>query len=166
MTEKEREFRLFQGDNKMTFRTNQPVVFSYSYLDYIDENLFVKNEAYWNEREVLSDLKIEEIKDKDINNIMKIKFKPNYKQSSTRYIILVAQKNSENTLDNFKDPCFVTRLLNQRPEGVTVDVIYDVGDKDSIDAEVRISSILSNTNEYIVTIISQELRFEKKINFY
>ena len=166
LTEKEREFRLFQGDNKMTFRTNQPVVFSYSYLDYIDENLFVKNEAYWNEREVLSDLKIEEIKDKDINNIMKIKFKPNYKQSSTRYIILVAQKNSENTLDNFKDPCFVTRLLNQRPEGVTVDVIYDVGDKDSIDAEVRISSILSNTNEYIVTIISQELRFKKKINFY
>ena len=166
LTEKEREFRLFQGDNKMTFRTNQPVVFSYSYLDYIDENLFDKNEAYWNEREVLSDLKIEEIKDKDINNIMKIKFKPNYKQSSTRYIILVAQKNSENTLDNFKDPCFVTRLLNERPEGVTVDVIYDVGDKDSIDAEVRISSILSNTNEYIVTIISQELRFKKKINFY
>ena len=166
LTEKEREFRLFQGDNKMTFRTNQPVVFSYSYLDYIDENLFVKNEAYWEERKVLNDLKIEEIKDKDINNIMKIKFKPNYKQSSTRYIILVAQKNSENTLDNFKDPCFVTRLLNQRPEGVTVDVIYDVGDKDSIDAEVRISSILSNTNEYIVTIISQELRFKKKINFY
>jgi hypothetical protein len=165
-TEKEREFRLFQGDNKMTFRTNQPVVFSYSYLDYIDENLFEKNEAYLEERKVLNDLKIEEIKDKDINNIMKIKFKPNYKQSSTRYIILVAQKNSENTLDNFKDPCFVTRLLNQRPEGVTVDVIYDVGDKDSIDAEVRISSILSNTNEYIVTIISQELRFEKKINFY
>jgi hypothetical protein len=57
LTEKEREFRLFQGDNKMTFRTNQPVVFSYSYLDYIDENLFDKNEAYWNEREVLSDLK-------------------------------------------------------------------------------------------------------------
>ena len=166
LTEKEREFRLFQGDNKMTFRTNQPVVFSYSYLDYIDENLFDKNEAYWNEREVLSDLKIEEIKDKDINNIMKIKFKPNYKQSSTRYIILVAQKNDENTLENFKDPCFVTGLLNQRPKGVTVDVIYDVGDKDSIDAEVRISSILSNTNEYIVTIISQELRFEKKIHFY
>jgi hypothetical protein len=157
---------LFKGDNKMTFKTNQPVVFSYSFLDYFDENLFDKNEAYWNEREVLSDLKIEEIKDKDINNIMKIKFKPNYKQSSARYIILVAQKNSENTIDNFKDPCFVTGLLNQRPEGVTVDVIYDVGDKDSIDAEVRISSILSNTNEYIVTIISQELRFKKKINFY
>ena len=166
-TDKDREFRLFQGDNKMTFKTNQPVVFSYTYLDYIDENLFNSdNKAYWNERTVLNDLKIEEIADKDINNIMKIKFKPNYKQSSTRYIILVAQKNNENTLENFKDPCFVTRLLNERPEGVTVDVIYDVGDNDSVNAEVRISNILSNTNEYIATIISQELRFEKKIHFY
>ena len=166
-TEKDRAFLLYHGDNKMTFRTNQPVVFTYSYYDLIDDELFNdKKNAYWNERREFSGLKIEEIADKDINNIMKIKFKPNYKQSSTRYIILVAQKNSENTLENFKDPCFVTGLLNQRPKGVKVDVIYDVGDNDSVNAEVRITDILSDNNEYIVTIISQELRFNKKIHFY
>ena len=166
-TEKDRAFLLYHGDNKMTFRTNQPVVFTYSYYDLIDDELFNgKNKTYWYERRELSELKIEEIADKDINNIMKIKFKPNYKQSSTRYIILIAQKNAENTLENFKDPCFVTGLLNQMPNGVTVDVIYDVGDNDSVNAEVRISDIISNNNEYIATIISQELRFKKKIHFY
>ena len=89
---------------------------------------------------------------------MKIKFKPNYKQSSTRYIILIAQKNAENTLENFKDPCFVTGLLNQMPNGVTVDVIYDVGDNDSVNAEVRISDIISNNNEYIATKIKQRIK--------
>jgi hypothetical protein len=36
----QREFGLFRGDNKMTFNTNQPVVFTYSYIDLIDEDLF------------------------------------------------------------------------------------------------------------------------------
>ena len=125
----------------------------------------IKNEDYWAERQELNDLKIEEVVDKN-NNIMKIKFKPNYKQSSTRYIILIAQKNTENTLDNFKNPCYITGLLNQIPEGVKVDIIYDVGDSDSINAEVDISNILNGDDQYIVTIISQELRFNKKIKFY
>ena len=35
-----------------------------------------------------------------------------------------------------------------------------------MNAEVDLNDILSDNNEYIVTIISQELRCEKKINFY
>ena len=96
----------------MTFSANNPAIFTYYYEDYIDEE-FRRSEVLWNERVVLNYLKIEEVTDKNNNdNIIKIKFKPNYKQSSTRYIIIIAQENSDNTLDNFKDPCFITGLLN------------------------------------------------------
>ena len=57
-------------------------------------------------------------------------------------------------------------LLNQRPSGVKVDTIYDIGDNNSIDAEVDISDILQISNKYVINIISHELRFKKKINFY
>ena len=86
--------------------------------------------------------------------------------SSTRYIILVASKDSQNTLDTFKNPCYIVDLLNRRPKGVLVDKIYSIGDEGIINAEVDISSILTEKNHYLVNIISQELRFEKKINFY
>ena len=112
-------------------------------------------------------LTIDKIVDKNNNdNIIKIKFKPNYKQSTTRYIILIAQKNAENTLDNFKGPCYITGLLNQRQKGLKIETIYDAGDNVTVNAEVDLKDILSDKNEYIVNIISQELRFEKKIHFY
>ena len=164
----DRKFELFNGDNKIMLETNKPVIFTYSFFDLIDENIFEPNRyGYWDDRSVMIKLTIEEIADKNNNdNIIKIKFKPNYKQSTTRYIILIAQKNSENTLDNFKDPCFVVSLLNQRSKGLKIETIYDIGDNDLVNAEVDLNDILSDKNEYIATIISQELRFEKKINFY
>ena len=164
----ERKFEIFNGDNKIILETNKPVIFTYSFFDLIDERIFEPDRyGYWDDRSVQNKLTIEEIVDKNNNdNIIKIKFKPNYKQSTTRYIILIAQKNSENTLDNFKDPCFVVDLLNKRPKELKIETIYDIGDNDSVNAEVDLNDILSDNNEYIVTIISQELRFEKKINFY
>ena len=158
---------LFTEDNKISFSTNQSVIFTYSYEDPIDSSLFNENSSYYKERKVLNDLKIDEIADKNNNdNIITIKFKPNYKQSSTRYIIIIAQKNEKNSFENFKDPCYITGLLNKRPSGIKVDTIYDVGIDDSINAEVDISDILHNDNYYMINIISQELRFEKKIQFY
>ena len=35
-----------------------------------------------------------------------------------------------------------------------------------IKADIDIPEILNETNEYIINIISQELRFEKKLNYY
>ena len=161
------EFSLLSGDNKLTFKTNYPLIFSYLYLDGIDEEYFDRDESLSKKRIVLYDLLLEEVKDKnDKDNVIAIKFKPNYKQSSTRYIIMIAQQNDQNTLDTFKEPCYITGLLNQRPSGVKVDIIYDIGDNDSINAEVDITDILNNSNKYVVNIISQELRFERKINFY
>ena len=165
-TENVRKYKIDKNsdDYKMLFETDQPVVFTYSYIDSIDE-IYEGNDDYKKEREVIRNPKIEEIVRKNGNEI-KIKFKPNYKHSSTRYIILIAQKNSENTIEKFKDPWFVTGLLNQRPNGVKVEAIYDGGIDDSINAEVDISDILNEKNSYLMSIISQELRFFKKINFY
>jgi len=153
-----------EGDNKLTFQTNKPFIFTYSFYDDTDRTFMKK---YYNDRSVFDELIIDEIVDKNnTDNIIKIKFNPNYKQSSTRYIILIAQKNNENTLNNFKNPCFIVDLLNRKPQGVLSDVIYDIGETPLIEAEVNISNILYDKNEYILNIISQELRFDKKINFY
>ena len=135
-------------------------------MDIIDERVFIDNPEYLNERTILSELIINEISKTDNNNIIKIKFNPNYKRSTTRYIILIAQKKDQNNLDNFNNPCFIAELLNKKPQGLLTDVIYDAGESNSIYAEVDISNILFDDNKYLINIISQELRFDKKINFY
>jgi hypothetical protein len=161
------QIELFRGDNKISFTSNQPFVFSYSYYDLVDNDYFKDNKAFLSERKIFENPTIEEVGDKNnIDDMIKIKFKPNYNQSSTRYIIIIAQQNSQNTLDKFKDNCFIAELLNNRTNGVKVDTIYDIGDKDLIEAEVDISDILYSGNKYLVNIISQELRFDKKIHFY
>ena len=67
---------------------------------------------YYYLRSVLDELNIEEMVDKNSKDIIiKIKFNPNYKQSSTRYIILIAQKNNVNILANFINPCIIVDLL-------------------------------------------------------
>ena len=97
------ELELFRGDNRLAFQTNKPFIFIYSFYDEIDK-LFEKNSAaYYSQRSVFDELIIDEIVDKNnTDNIIKIKFNSNYKQSSTRYIIVIAQKNNENTLDILK----------------------------------------------------------------
>ena len=136
-----KNFSLSSGYNKISFSSNHPVIFTYSHKTDVD-NYFAQDETLWGKRTRLNNLKIEEIKDKnDKDNVISIKFKPNYKQSSTRYIIIIAQQNNENTLETFDDPCYITSLLNQRPSGVKVDTIYDIGDNDSINAEVDITDI-------------------------
>ena len=166
-TDRIRFFKLFRaGDSKLTFKTNKEFVFTYSFVDIIDKRVFIDNPEYLNERTILSELIINEISKTDNNNIIKIKFNPNYKRSTTRYIILIAQKKDQNNLDNFNNPCFIAELLNKKPQGLLTDVIYDAGESNSIYAEVDISNILFDDNKYLINIISQELRFDKKINFY
>ena len=163
-------FDLFRGDNKVSFLTSHPVVFTYSYYDYIDENYFSNNEEYEEDRKKNYILTITQVTDKNNNyDIINIKFKPNYRNSSTRYILIVAQENSQNTLDNFKSPCYIANLINQRPKDVKIDVIYDVGENADIEAEVNIEDILhekNKDNKYLINIISQELRFDKQMYIY
>ena len=157
---------LHYGDNLISFSTDKPLVFSYSLTDFVDYRFFGKNDTFLQERQHLIILRINEITfKKDNDKIIEVKFRPNYKLSSTRYIIIIAQKNQQNTLKTFSNPCYITGLLNQRPSGVKVDTIYDVGENDLINAEVDISEIISNNDQYLINIISQELRFEKRLIF-
>jgi hypothetical protein len=137
------ELELFDGNNKLEFNTNQSFVFSYSFFDILDDGFFNDNQKWKNERKVLEDLTIIEACAKNNDNkIINIRFKPNYRNSSTRYIIVIAKKNEKNTLNNFNNPCYIAELLNQRPKEIIVDTIYDIGDNDLIYAEVDISSII------------------------
>ena len=169
-----KDLDLFGGDNKLEFITNQPFVFSYTFYDTIDKNIFIEKEEWLAERQKLTDLTITEAKSKNNgDNKISITFKPNYKYSTTRYIIIIAQKNENNTIENFKDLCFVADLLNQRPEGVKVDYIYEASEENDteVNAEVDISSIteLGKVQNYLINIIGQELRFTEfgnQINLY
>ena len=117
----------------------------------------------------MTDLSITDAKsENDKNNKIRIKFKPNYKNAQTRYIIIAAKKTEAITEEKFNDFCYIAELLNQRPEGITVDYIYEVGDTDLMEAEIDISSIveLNKTENFIINIISQKLRYDRKINIY
>ena len=151
---------------KLKFESTEDFIFSYSFYDKTD-NQFNQSDIWLAERKVLDKLNINEIKDKNSNdNVLLINFNPNYKNSNTKYIIVIAPEEGDNTENNFNNPCYLTKLVTDRPSGVKIENYFDVGDKNIITAEVDITDILNKNNKYIANIISQELRFEKKLNFY
>ena len=143
----------------LSFESNEEFVFSYSFIDNTDK---------LKKRKELTNLKIKDIKKKDKNsNVISINFYPNYKESSTRYIIVIAPKNKIYSKENLSNPCFITKLITEKIEGIKIVNLVDTGEKDLINVETDITDILKDGNkEFIVNIISQELRFEQKLNFY
>ena len=159
------ERQLYEADIKIRFESSEDFIFSYSFIDQTDDK-FYKHEKWIEERKELNYLIINEITQKEKSNILSIKFNPNYKQSSTRYIIVVTKKDDNNTEEKFSDPCYITKLATEKTEGVKIINVYSVGENDVITADIDIIDILLPQTEYIVNIISQELRFGKKLNFY
>ena len=150
---------------KIKFESNEDFVFSYSFKDYADYKID-KYKNWKNEREEEFDkLEINDITFFN-NELLKIQFKPNYKNSNTRYIIIIAAENENNNIDNFSNPCYITKLVIDEKKGIKIINIFDIGEKDLIEVEVNITEIKSKDNKYVVNIISQELRFHKKINYY
>ena len=106
------------------------------------------------------------INSKNKDNLINVEFLPNYKKSVARYIIIIAQRSENNNLENFNDPCYLAKLLKDRPQEVKISSLYNQGEENSISAEVNINSIHHQKGEYIMNIISQELRYNKTIQFY
>ena len=160
---------------KLRFESEEDFVFSYSFFDKTDSIINTYQE--WNdERKELSELHIKEIikkypREKN-SNIFSIKFYPNYKYSSTRYIVVIASKDINNTKtinntkESFSNPCYLTKLVTEKIEGVKIFETVDIGENDLISIDADFSDIESDSSEYILNIISQEIRFNKKINFY
>ena len=111
-------------------------------------------------------MKIVEIKNKNSENIITVKFYPNYKNISTKYIIVIIPEEGENNIENINNPCYLTKLVNEKPTNIKVVNLIDIGEKEFIETEIDISSIINSNKKYIINIISQELRYDKKINFY
>ena len=153
---------------KVDFKSNEKFVFSYSFTDINDEDYL--NNGGWNrERTELTNLTIINVSEKNIdgNNLLSITFNPNYKYSTTKYIIVISSKNEQNTIKNFSNPCFIAKLVNDKQDGVKIQSWFDSGLTDTITSEIEINDVINmENNNYIVGIISQELRYEKKIRFY
>ena len=157
-------FQLLSLDNKFRFKSNESFVFSYS--------IFEKADKYFNYskqdsgREIMNNLTIIGVNSKNKDNMINIEFLPTYKNSLARYIIILAKKNEKNTIENFNNLCFIAKLLKDKPQDVIINSLYNPGKTDSIFAEIDIANIEDEKGEYIMNIISQELRYDKKTLFY
>ena len=151
---------------KLQFDSTEDFIFSYSFIDSTDLK-FNSNQNLIKNRKELTDLKIQEVvKINPLRNLFNIRFNPNYKFSSTRYIIIIAPKNENNTIETFSSPCYITELVTEKIDGIEIFEIVDVGENEFISADIDFKNILQESNDCIIAIISQELRFSKKINFY
>jgi hypothetical protein len=163
------DYNVSQYSHRIRFESENDFIFSYSFYDKID--LEIDNKEKWKEeREVLTNLTIDEISkkypDDNTSDIFLIKFKANYINSPVRYIIIIASNDENNTKENFNNPCYITKIVNEKTKGSKIIDIYDIGKNDILEIEVDINDILGKTDKYILNIISQELRFDKKLNYY
>ena len=157
---------LYYYGTKLRFESSEDFVFSYSYIDETDKK-FNKMGNWKDERVIYKNLSIINVRDSYNNNKVSIKFNSNYKKSYTKYIIVIAPKKESHSIKNFENPCYVTKLATERPKDVKIENIFDAGENTVISTEVDISNIITDKiNEYIINIISQELRYDKKLNYY
>ena len=99
-------------------------------------------------------------------NKIKIDFNTNYKNSLTKYIIMITPEEKDNTFENMKNIFYVAELINQKDGNFIIEEYYDIGEDDFIEITVDISKLEKNYKKYFVNIISKEIRFRKGVNFY
>ena len=150
---------------KINFKSDKEFIFSYSFYDEADETI-IDNTPWEKEREeeLSTNLNITQVTEND--NILSISFKPSYKNSNTKYILVIAPENDKNTVESLSNPCYIAKLVNDREDGVRIENWIDPGLTDEITAEIDMNNFIIKNNDYIIGIISQELRFYKKLNFY
>ena len=149
---------------KFSFESQDDFVLSYSYNDSKD-NFLSENENFKKERIKYDNLIINNITIINKNEI-KINFNRNYKNSLTKYIIIIIPEEKNNILENIKNICFLTELINNEENNFITEEIYDIGENNYIEVNVDISKLNLVNNKIIVDIISQELRYEKFLKFY
>ena len=137
--------------------------YDYGYDDYINNN-----DTKWSKRrEEVKELEIQDINSNSNNNIISFSFNANYINSTTRYIIVISSEEGDNSLANFGNPCYIAKLATEKPSGVKVESLFNAGTEKIITTQIDITDILNQNNgKYIIGIISQELRFSKKLKFY
>ena len=151
-------------DYKFSFKTKTDFILTYSYEDEKDM-LRELNKNWKKNRTKLNNLtinKIAIINESTIN----IKFNSNYNNSLTKYIIMITPEEKNNTFENLKDFCFVTELINKKDGDFFTEEIYDIGENNEINTEIKLPNFKCMNKRCIVNIISEELRFDRFIRFY
>ena len=163
-----KDFQYINENNKINkyfpYEAGDDFILSYSYID-IKDDFILKNKQWENERIKYNDLIINNIKIINQNEV-NINFNVNYKNSLTKYIIIITPEENNNTFENLKNFCFLAELINNKEKNFITEVIYDIGENDSIEIDVDIKKYISENKNFVVNIISQELRYEKAFNFY
>ena len=148
------------------FSSNE-FVFSYSFYDKYD--YIINSTSNWkNDRQVIENLNIKKAEIDFNTNIANVQFTPNYINSSTKYFIIIGPKNDTFNIESFNNPCFLIELITENSFGVKIYEAMSIGEE-YIDVNIDINDLISENSEnkdYIVNIVSLELRFEKKLNFY
>ena len=163
-----KDFQYINENNKINkyfpYEAGDDFILSYSYID-IKDDFISKNKQWENDRIKYGDLIINNIK--IINQTeVNINFNVNYKNSLTKYIIIITPEEDNNTFENLKNFCFLAELINSKEKNFIAEVIYDIGENDSIEINIDINEYISEKKNFVVNIISQELRYEKALNFY
>ena len=154
---------------KLSFESQNDLILSYSYEDQKDESLSFR--YYINEwaegRKVYKNLLINDIKIIN-NNLIKINFNPNYKDSLTKYIIIISPEETNNEINNINNELYLIDLINnkEKEKEFIIEEYYDIGENDFIEAIIDITKLKNKYKKFIVNIISQEIRFSKDFNFY
>ena len=151
----------------LQINSNKKFVLSYSIYDENDASI-IYHKDYFIKRGVNSDL-LFYANIIPTEKTLNIKFILNYINSSTKYYIIIGPKNEYFNLDNFNDPCFLTELITENSNKVIINVLNYVEEKKIINTNIDIKDLMvqyDDNQEYLVNIISQELRFDKKLNFY
>ena len=154
-------YYIFNFDSKNEF------VFSYFFIDKYDN--IINTDSFWiSERKVVNNLKIKKAEINFETNTANIQAIPNYIKSTTKYFIIIGPKNDTFTLDSFNNPCFLVKIITENSLGTKIYEVMNMGDE-YIDVNIDISDLISqnsDSKDFIVNIVSLELRFEKKLNFY
>ena len=100
------------------------------------------------------------------DNLIDINFNVNYKNSLTKYIIIIIPEEKNNTFENLKNYCYLTQLINQKQGNFIIEEFYDIGENDNYVVSIDISKLRFINQKGIINIISQELRFDKNLKFY
>ena len=149
---------------KILFESENDFILSFSYKDKKDDYIEIKKE--WGKNRIKNDnLTINYIKVINVKKI-NINFNPSYKNSLTKYIIMITPEENNNTYENMRDFCFITKLINQKERNFITEEIYDIGENDFIEIDIDISKFKYENKTFIINIISQELRFENELRFY
>ena len=159
------KYNLYQ----ITFNSSYEFALSYSFLDKADELIMNSDSSWIKERKKNDYLIIEKAEIYKNKNILNIEFYANYLNSVTNYFIIIGPKNDNFTIDKYNNPCFLINLITDNSDEIIIYKFVDIGKEDKISKHINITDMNSKVNynkEYVINIVSQELRFEKSLNFY